>query len=530
MLTVDLLVKGGGICTVDGAMSTVEAMAVDRGRIVALGSAEDLEPVFRFRRKQDLGRSAFVYPGFMDPHSHFLSYGIQLGRAQLSGARSWAEAVERLAAFGAGTKDAWVLGRGWDQNLWAGAEFPDRTLLDAAFPSRPAAVFRVDGHAVLVNAAALANAGIDGSTRIEGGVVVLKEGKPTGLLIDKAADRIRQALPRPDEAALRRILTGAQEKCFEAGLTSVSNAGTEEFEAGIMEKMLDEGELSIGLYVMLMATEANFARYSSGPVVKGRLTVRSIKTFADGALGSRGAYLLEPYADDPGNRGIRTISAESLDRICAFAAGHGFQVNSHTIGDASLRLVLDVYEKYLQPGNAWRWRIEHAQLVHDEDLVRIGRLGVIPSVQTSHATSDMAWTETRLGAWRMGRSHRYRDLLDQNGWLANGSDFPFEGIEPLRSFRSAVFRKDDTRLPASGYRPDQALSRIEALKAMTIWAARANFEEEGRGSLEPGKLADFTVVDRDLLCASEKELWAARILGTFVAGACVFAHTDIRQA
>jgi predicted amidohydrolase YtcJ len=382
----------------------------------------------------------------------------------------------------------------------------------------------------VANAAALAAAGIDASTRIEGGAVVLKEGRPSGLLLDKAADRIREAIPQPDERAMRRALREAQEKCFEVGLTSVSNAGTEEFEARLMERMLDERELSIGIYVMLMATEANFASFASGPLVKDRLSVRSFKTFADGALGSRGAFLLEPYADEPGNQGIQTLQSSDLDRTCAFAAEHGFQVNSHAIGDASLRLVLDVYERYLKPGNSWRWRIEHAQLIHDADLSRFGGLGIIPSIQTTHATSDMAWTETRLGAWRMGRSHRYRDLLAQNGWLANGSDFPIEGIDPLRGFRSAVLRRGDDRMPEGGFRKEQALTRPEALKAMTVWAAKANFEEKDRGSLEPGKWADFTVLDQDILEAPEERLWEVSALGTFVAGNCVFAHPDIREA
>ncbi|MCX7027547.1 MAG: amidohydrolase [Spirochaetes bacterium] len=529
MRTLDLLVKAGCIYTVDEVFSNVEAMAIDSGRVVALGKAVDLEQAFLFRRRLSLGKS-FIYPGFMDPHAHFLSYGLQLERAQLLGSKSWEEAVERLKDFGAAAKEAWVIGRGWDQNLWLRAEFPDRALLDAAFPQKPAVAFRVDGHAAMANAAALAAAGIDGSTRIEGGVIVLKEGRLSGLLLDKAVDRIRNTLPKPGEASTRRALRGAQAKCFEAGLTSVSNAGTEMGEALLMERMLDEGELSIGIYVMLMATEDNFARFVGGPLVKDRLSVRSFKTFADGALGSRGAFLLEPYADDPGNRGIQTLKAEDLDTVCAFAAAHGFQVNSHAIGDAALRLVIDVYEEYLKPGNALRWRIEHAQLVHDEDLPRFGRLGIIPSVQTTHATSDMAWTETRLGPARMGRSHRYHDLLSQNGWLANGSDFPFEGIEPLRGFCSAVFRKDDGRLPDGGYRPGQALSRVEALKAMTIWAARANFEESGRGSLGPGKWADFTVLDIDLLKAGEEKLWGAKVLGTFVAGNGVFRHPNLREA
>jgi predicted amidohydrolase YtcJ len=244
--------------------------------------------------------------------------------------------------------------------------------------------------------------------------------------------------------------------------------------------------------------------------------------FADGALGSRGARLLEPYSDDPENQGLLTLNPDELSRVCAIAKASGFQMNVHAIGDAAARLVLDTYERYLEPGNDLRWRIEHAQLVHDDDLPRFGRLNIIPSVQTSHATSDMAWTETRLGPERMSRSHRYRDLLAQNGWLANGSDFPIERIEPLRGFRSAVFRKDDAWQPDGGYRSSQAISRADALRAMTIWAARANFEEGSRGSLEPGKWADFTVLDVDLMEDDENSIRKTKVLATAVAGILVF--------
>jgi predicted amidohydrolase YtcJ len=519
MKTVDLLVSAGRIYSLGADPSIAEALAIDRGRIIALGKAEDLESSFVFRRKLDLGKDSFVYPGFMDPHSHFLSYGIILGRAWLFGSRSWEEAVERLVTHASGSAETWVQGRGWDQNAWEGRGFPDNSLLDRAFPGRPVLAIRVDGHAALASSAALQAAKIGPATRIDGGAVVLKDGKPTGLLLDNAVDEVKKAIPAIGENAMRQALLAAQANCFAVGLTSISNAGTEENEALLMKRMEEAGDLSIGLYAMLMPTKANISTFASrGPLVAEGFAARSFKMFADGALGSRGALLLDSYADDPGNRGIQTLDWGELDRICGIARACGFQVNTHAIGDAALRSVLDIYEKHLEPGNDLRWRVEHAQLVHDDDLPRFGRLAVIPSVQTTHAVSDMAWTELRLGEGRMGRSHRYRDLLSQNGWLANGSDFPIEGIDPLRGFRSAVFRKDDHGMPLGGFRPSQALSRIEALKAMTIWAARANFEEGSRGSLEPGKRADFTVLDADLLGAPEERIWEAKVLGTFLRG------------
>jgi len=523
----DLIVVAGRIYTVDGAFTSAQSMAIRDGRVTALGSRDEIDAAFTAARRLDLGKN-FVYPGFMDPHCHFLGYGYVLQRAWLFGAKSWEETVDRLVAHHASSPGEWVQGRGWDQNTWPERQFPDNSLLDKAFPGVPAFAIRVDGHAAVANSAALAAAGIDASTRLEGGTAAVSGGRLTGLLLDKAVDLVRKAVPAPSEATMRQALLAAQGNCFAVGLTSVSSAGTEKREALLMAAMQGEGSLPIRIYVMLMPSGENIECFAGqGPRADPALSIRSFKMFADGALGSRGARLLEPYADDPGNLGLFTLEPGELDRVCRVARACGFQMNVHAIGDAAARLVLDVYERHLEPGNDLRWRIEHAQLVHDEDLPRFGRLGVIPSIQTTHATSDMAWTESRLGGWRMGRSHRYRDLLVQNGWLANGSDFPIEGIDPLRGFRSAVFRKDDEGRPEGGFMPGQTLSRIEALKAMTIWAARANFEEGSRGSLEPGKWADFTVLDADLLEATEEAVWKARVIATAIGGKLVFEHGDL---
>lgn len=517
-IAVDMVLWARRIYAVDEAFSVADCMAVRGGRVVAIGRRSEIESAFTGRRGLDLG-DACVYPGFMDPHCHFFSYGFVLQRARLFGTKSWEEAVDRLLAHREASGPGWVQGRGWDQNCWGSGAFPAKDLLDRAIPNDPVLAIRVDGHAAVANSAALAAAGIDASTKVEGGTVVVSGGEPTGLLLDNAVDVVKKAIPPPGEDSMRRAILAAQRNCLAAGLTSVSNAGTEKHEALLMADMQGEGILPIRIYVMLKPTAENIDRFASqGPLAGDRLTIRSFKMYADGALGSRGARLLEPYADDPGNYGLFTLDPGELDRVCGIAAACGYQMNVHAIGDAAVRLVLDVYEKHLEPGNDRRWRLEHAQLVRDEDLSRLGRLGVIPSVQTSHATSDMGWTESRLGVWRMGRSHRYRDLLAQNGWLANGSDFPIEDIDPLRGFRSAVFRKDDNREPAGGWKPSQAITRVEALRAMTCWAARANFEENNRGSLEPGKWADFTVLDADLVEGSEEEVWNARVQAVSIQG------------
>lgn len=520
-MKVDLIVSARHIYTMEPGFPQAESLAVDQGRVVAVGGRDDILGAYSARECLDFG-SATVYPGFMDPHCHFLGYGYVLQRAQLFGAASWEEAVDRMARYAereALPPGVWVQGRGWDQNEWQGAAFPDSRLLDAAFPLNPAVAIRVDGHAAVVNAKAREIAGIRKDTRIEGGEIRLSGGLPTGLILDKAVDRIRAIIPRPDPQTSRKALLKAQENCFKVGLSSVSNAGTEAWELGLMEDLQAEGALSIGIYAMLMPSEENLERAGrSGPRASERMTVRSFKMFADGALGSRGAFLMEDYSDDPGNRGLVTLDPAELDRVASIAYASGFQMNVHAIGDGALRLVLDAYERHLKPGEDRRWRVEHAQVVHPSDLARFRSLGVVPSIQTTHATSDMGWTEARLGRSRMSRSHPYRDLLRTSGWLANGSDFPIEKIDPLRGFRSAVFRKNDAREPPSGYRMDQALGREEALKAMTIWAARANFEEESRGSLAPGKHADFTILDADLLEDPEEMIWDARVLACAVLG------------
>jgi len=522
-VNVDLLVSARRIYSVDEGFSFAECMAIRDGHIVAIGRRNDIEASYQARQKRDFGQ-AFIYPGFIDPHCHFLSFGYVLQRADLFGSKSWEEAVERLADHAARRDDYWVQGRGWDQNEWSPREFPTKDLLDRAFPSNPVFAIRVDGHAAMANTKALSLAGIDEGTVVDGGIIAKSDdGSLTGLLLDNAVSLVKNAIPVPDDATKRQALEVAQSRCFAVGLTSVSNAGTELDDLLLMDKMQDGGGLGIRIYAMLAASQANIERIASrGPLLKDRLTARSFKMYADGALGSRGAYLLEPYADDPTNRGLLTLNPKELERVCGIASENGFQMNVHAIGDAAVRLVLDVYEKFLSPGNDQRWRIEHAQIIHPDDLRRFGELAVIPSVQTTHATSDMGWTENRLGPSRMGRAHIYRQLLEQNGWLANGSDFPIEKIEPLRGFRSAVFRKDDAGLPEGGFHVENSLTREQALRAMTIWAARANSEEADKGSLEVGKWADFTVLDTDLMTSGEDALWKAKVLATGVAGSILF--------
>jgi predicted amidohydrolase YtcJ len=381
---------------------------------------------------------------------------------------------------------------------------------------------RIDMHAAMANSAALALAGVDAGTRIDGGRLVQAEGRLTGLLVDNAMGLVERAIPAPDRAAREQALLAAQRHCFSLGLTTVADAGIDRDDVLLLDAMHRDGRLKLRVYAMLNPTEENYEHFvDRGPYLTDRLTVRAIKTFSDGALGSRGALLLEPYSDDPGNRGLQLHPREWFDAICARAARAGYQANTHAIGDAAVRLVLGVYEQHLEAGNDLRWRIEHSEIVQPEDMPRFGAKGIIPSIQTSHATSDMKWAAGRLGP-RIRRAFCNRELLRQNGWLPNGSDFPVERVDPLLGFYAGVVRKDSHGFPAGGFQMENALTREETLRSMTLWAARGNFEEATRGSLEPGKWADFVILDRDLLQAPESELLSARVLATYSAGELVY--------
>ncbi len=519
----DLIVKNLRAYTVNAAFDTIEGMAIVGGRIADVGRSDEILRYWASAWILD-GQGRCAYPGFMDPHSHLLNYGHTLRMADLNGCGSWEEVIDRLRDHQRRRPYPWVHGRGWDQNQWPGQAFPTMEALDRAFPDRPAYLVRVDGHAALANSAALALAGVDERSRVEGGEFVKAGGRLTGLLIDNAMEPVRAVIPRPDRADKEEVLLEAQARCFAVGLTSVCDAGIDRDDALLFEAMHGDGRLKLRIYAMLNPTRENYRHFvAKGVHATDRLTIRSLKTYADGALGSRGALLLEDYRDDPGNRGLQLETTERLEEICRRAAAVGYQVCTHCIGDAAVRLMLGLYGKHLRPGNDLRWRIEHAQIVDSGDLPAFREKAIVPSVQTTHATSDMRWAAERLGP-RIKRAYRYQELLAQNGWLPNGSDFPIEDINPLFGFYAGVARKDRDGGPEGGFQMENALTREQALRAMTIWAARANFEEANRGSLEVGKWADFVILDQDLLQVPERDIPAAKVLATFVAGEKVYAH------
>jgi predicted amidohydrolase YtcJ len=522
----DLILKGGTIYTVDSAFTTAEAIAVRDHRILDVGSNTEILKKYRAKTIRDL-KGGFVYPGWIDAHCHFFGYGMNLNGADLTGTSSVDEIIELLEEYRRGHPDPWITGRGWDQNDWEDQGYPDRAILDQHFPGTPVMLRRIDGHAAWVNTLALQMAGIDASTRVEGGSVMLSGGEPSGILIDNAMDLVSALMPEPGEDEMIRALLLAQQRCFSVGLTSVDDAGLPARVVRLLDSLYREGMLKIRINAFLTPTEENFSQFvEKGPYQTDHLSVNTVKLYADGALGSGGALMLEPYSDDPGNRGLSLTPPEVLEHFCRRAYSHHFAVATHCIGDAANREMLNIYAGILQGKNDRRWRIEHAQIIHPGDFHYFGDFSIIPSVQSTHATSDMYWAEKRIGPGRMKGAYAYRRLLQENGWIPNGSDFPVEDINPLYGFYASVARKDRSGYPPGGFQMENAISRRQALQAMTTWAARAGFEEHLKGSIEAGKLADLVVTGTDLMTAPEEDLFRIRVLATYSGGDLVYERPE----
>lgn len=520
---VDLIVANASIYSVDGDFTIYESMAINKGKVVDLGTNGQIDSLYTAKEKMDLNGKP-IYPGFIDPHSHFLGYGLGLRNAWLAGAKSWNEVVDRLVKHQEQYPTEWILGRGWNQTEWEIKEFPTKDLLDEVFPNNPVLLTRIDGHAAIANSKALEMAGFSADTSIAGGEVIKKDGIITGVLIDNAINLVRDLIPEDTDQEKEKALLNAQKNCFAVGLTSVNDAGLDLNDVLLVDKMQKADHLQMRINVMLNPTEENYSYFLDKGVYKTEsISVRTVKLYADGALGSRGAWLLEPYSDAPNTKGLQLDSSEKIEGVCKKAFEAGYQVAVHCIGDAAVRHVLDIYQKFLTPGNDLRWRIEHAQTVHPEDLQRFGQLKVVPSIQTTHATSDMIWAAERL-CERIKTAYIYQDLLNQNGWLPNGSDFPIEHINPLYGFYAGVARKNLEGYPPHGFQMENALTREQALKAMTIWAAKAAFEEDIKGSLEPGKLADFVVLEEDIMTTSEEFIPNIKVEKTFVNGKVVYLN------
>lgn len=516
----DLVVHNARIVTLDSADHVYEAMAIKDGRILELGPEQQILNRYRAKQEYDAaGRT--IYPGFIDGHCHFLGYGLNKQKVDLSGSKSWSEVLARAQAFARQHPDTgWLLGRGWDQNLWADERMPTNDSLDLLFPDRPVLLQRVDGHAAVVNDVALRRVGLTAHTTISGGLMDVRNGRPTGLLVDNAVEVFQKIFDDADDATKRKALLDAQRDCFDAGLTMVCDAGLDTGTIALMKKMQDEGVLKMRIYAMVADKPENLDRYArTGPVRTDRLHVTAVKVYADGALGSRGALLLAPYSDvDSAHFGLLLHPKEHFVQVAQWCKAHGFQMATHCIGDSANRLLLHVYGDALGGPNDLRWRIEHAQCLDTADIPLFGRYNIIPSVQPTHATSDMLWAIDRLGPDRLANAYAYQRLLRQNGLLALGTDFPVESIDPLKTFYAAVVRKNAQGVPAHGFQVRDALTHHEALRGMTIQNAIAAFWENDLGSLEVGKCADMTVLDRDLLGTKDDGLLKAKVVATFVNG------------
>lgn len=520
---VDWLLVNGTVYTVDRSFSSAEAIAVKDGRIVATGTTAGLQQQYRADSTLDLN-GAFIYPGFIDAHAHFYRYGLGLQECDLRGTKSWDEVLQRLTAFAADRPaGSWVIGRGWDQNNWPNKAFPVNDALNRLFPAQPILLTRIDGHAAIANATALQLAGITAATQMVGGDVIVAKGIPTGVLIDNAVDAVMAVVPAPDSAFVQAALLAAQRNCVAAGLTSVVDCGLDYEHLQQIETAYTNRQLKIRLHVMLSDAPANYkALFERGIIKTDRLHVRGFKVYADGALGSRGACLLHAYADRPAHYGFLRSSPAHFDSVAALLYEKGFQMNTHAIGDSGNRTVLNIYAKYLKGANDRRWRIEHAQVLNEADFSLFGRYNIIPSVQPTHATSDMYWAESRLGPQRIKTAYAWQSLLRQNGWLPLGTDFPVEEIDPLQTFIAAVFRQDKKGWPTGGFQMEEALTREQTLRGMTIWAAKGSFEENDKGSIEKGKFADFTILDTDLMQANLNEVLHAKVLYTISGGEILY--------
>jgi predicted amidohydrolase YtcJ len=523
---IDLLLYNATVYTVDKNFSIAEAVALDKGKIVAAGNSKNLLEAYDASETIDV-KGKFIFPGFIDAHAHFFGYGFGLQQANFIGTKSWEEVLEIVKTNSEKNNEGWIIGRGWNQNDWTTKEFPSNEKLDELFPERPVILTRVDGHAAIANNKALQIAGVKPGDKSGGGEIVIKDGKLTGILIDNAMDLVYAKIPNPSESQLKDALVAAEKNCFAAGLTTVVDCGQDYESALFVDLLQKKNELKMRLFIMMSDKQKNYDFiFSNGKIKTDRLNVSSLKLFSDGALGSRGAYLLEPYSDKPESKGLMLKPEEHFDAMAKLIFENGFQMCTHAIGDAANRMMLKIYAKYLKGKNDRRWRIEHAQILDKDDFHFFSDYNIIPSVQPTHATSDMHWIEERLGTERMKYSYAFKELLNTNGWMPLGTDFPVEDISAIKTFYAAVFRKDAKGWPTTGFQMENALSRKEAIRGMTIWAAKANFEEHEKGSIEKGKFADLVLLDSDLMNADEKDILKTKVLMTFLNGEKVFDRTS----
>jgi predicted amidohydrolase YtcJ len=527
----DLIVTNARVYTADDSRPLVEAFAVRGGRIVFAGSAREAAALKGpSTQTVDVGGRT-VIPGMVDGHAHFNNLAKKLRSVDLVGTKSYDEVIARVVERAKGTpKGAWIIGRGWDQNAWGNTAFPTHEALSAATPDHPVLLERIDGHAQLANMAAMRAAGLTSAAREPSGGKIMRDakGNPTGVLIDKAESLVADKVPEPSIDEWRVMHKDAVKLMHRWGLVGMHDAGASRKMIDLYEDMAQKKELDLRLYIMIGDDAAALTHYfAQGPrsaLYDGQLWVRAVKLYADGAMGSRGAALLEPYSDDPNNNGLLLSAPAHIQEVAERGLAAGFQINTHAIGDRGNRVVLDAYEKAFArvPRVDHRFRVEHAQILHQDDLPRFAQLGVIPSMQASHQTSDMYWIGKRLGPTRLYGAYAWQTLLNTGVIIPNGSDFPVEEVNPLISFHASIARQDARDWPLGGWYPAERMSREDALRSMTLWPAYAGFQEKEMGSITAGKYADFVVLDQDIMRVPAEMVLKTQVVETWIGGRRVY--------
>ncbi len=526
----DLLLINGNIYTLDDNNPLAEAIVIKDGYIIAVGNSNELKDRYNAEKIIDL-KGSVVIPGLTDAHAHMFGFGQMLNSLMLAGITSANEIAGKVAekskTISAGE---WIYGRGWDQTLWSEKKFPTKDLLDSAAPDNPVILGRIDGHAIWVNSKTLEMAGITSATidPLGGKIIRDNSGEPTGVLIDKATELVEKIVPPPTDAEVEQSILLAAEECLKTGLTEVHDMGLNSQTIRVYKKLADEQKLLIRIYGAVDAPSQTWNEFSEqGPLLNygnGMLTIRAVKMYADGALGSRGAALVENYSDDPGNRGLTLIDDSTMEAVTRQAIKKNFQVCTHAIGDRANHVVLNMYEKLLGTVNEQdlRFRIEHAQVLLPEDISRFKKLNVLPSMQPIHATSDMDWAEARLGRNRVKGAYAWKSLINSGSIIPAGSDFPNDIMQPLWGFYAAVTRMDQDGKPEGGWHTEECMSREEALKSYTTWAAYAAFKEKDKGTIEAGKYADLTILSQDIMTIQASEILNTEIIMTLIGGKIVY--------
>ena len=517
---VDLIVYNAEIYTVDNNNNKATSFAVKDGKFIYVG---DDSVTSNYSSSNIINAEGLpVYPGFIDSHAHFYNLGFFNDQVNLKETKSFQEVLKRVIEYNNSNKKDFIIGRGWDQNDWENKSFPTNKLLNEEFPDKAIVLRRIDGHAYLVNDFALNLAGIDKSSNVDGGEFVKSNGKLTGVLIDNAMRLIDDIIPAPTKEESIKALISAQEIAFENGLTTIAEAGISREQIELIDSLQKTGILKIKIYAMIENNLEDVDYYlNQGPYKTDKLNVRSVKVYADGAIGSRGASMIEDYSDRRGYKGIIRTPIDSIKNLAFKLSGTKFQMNTHAIGDNANRIVLEAYGDALFNYRDPRWRVEHAQVINENDIDLFNQK-IIPSVQPTHATSDMYWLYDRVGKKRANLAYAYKELLTRSKVIAFGTDFPVEDISPIMTFYSAVARKDLNGYPSEGFQMENSINRADALYAMTVFGAYANFEENEKGSIEVGKSADFIILDNDLIISEENKIPFTKTVATFIDGELVF--------